>query len=88
MYRNDLYCPLKCDDQDPKQDTQEHLLCCKKLANVNVINSSQIYGTMEEQCEISKLFISLIKKREDLLEESETSQPTKGIILGPGSRQQ
>ena len=86
MYRNDQYCPLKCDEQNPKEDTQEHLLCCKIFVNDNVINGSQIYGSIEEQCDISKLYISLIKKIEDLLEEPETSLPTKGIILGPGSR--
>ena len=36
-----------CDDQNPQEDTQNHLITCKKLSNE--VNISQIYGTVDEQ---------------------------------------
>ena len=29
-------CPLKCDDNDPAEDTHEHILTCTKLSGSNV----------------------------------------------------
>ena len=54
MYKNSLNCTLKCDDLNPHEDTQEHLICCKKLTDNIDINITQMYGSIEDQLKLSK----------------------------------
>ena len=90
MYKNDLSCPLKCDDKNPNLDSQEHLLFCKALSDGgSTVHISQIYKSIQDQQNISNILFDLIKKRENLMELKNSLQllPTKGNILGPSSRQ-
>ena len=90
MYKSDLNCPLMCVNQNPQEDTQSHLITCKKLSNEKEININQIYGSVDEQLKVSKHCVKIMRKREKIMEETEEYQslPTMGIVHGPGSRQQ
>ena len=90
MYKNDLSCPLKCDDKNPKLDSQEHLLFCKTLSDGgNTVQITQIYKSIQDQQNIPNILFALIKKREKLMELKNSLQllRTEGNILGPSSWQ-
>ena len=65
MYKNILYCPLKCNQDNPDIDTQEHVLICTKL---RVSNTSKLvigdgFGWLKEQEEIGKVFAKAVRQR-------------------------
>ena len=47
-------CPLKCDDNDPAEDTHEHKLTCTKLSGRNVPLEFMHGSTVE------KIYITLL----------------------------
>ena len=74
MFEGDIACPLQCVD---KVDSQEHLLgCCRIISQLSTkqkedldnVNYEYIYGKIHEQLKITKVFQTLIKIRERLLE--------------------
>ena len=82
MYRDDKSCPLKCweTDTDPPEDTQEHLLVCKKLKDTashtiatDRIEYNHIYGSVQEQKAIVTIMKQLLHDRNGLLEKISTS---------------
>ena len=56
--KNDLSCPLKCNEISPQVDSQDHVLNCKKLSDGNNVNFTQIYDRIEDQQKILNLFYS------------------------------
>ena len=42
MFKNRLECPLQCENENPKLDSQEHLLLCTKLNPMNCQNTLSI----------------------------------------------
>ena len=73
-------CSLGC----PVLEDQEHwLMCGKTTFNSNTdIQYSQLYGTLEQQINIVKLFSLLEEERKELLERSTPSSPVAADI-GP-----
>ena len=89
MYRNSLYCPLNC-NENPIEDSQEHILKCLKLSEGSNLPESDIFSEeIASQGEIAQVFLKLMKKRETLLEppDSDTSLPGASI-LDPSSQHQ
>ena len=83
-YKQDLACPLKCEES---QDSQEHLLLCKPVlaalsdnqkSAAEELNYNKIYGNLEEQKEAVTIFLGLVNTREKLLE---ATKPTSGSSL-------
>ena len=68
-YTGDLNC-LMCNTE---LDSQEHLLMCKELKKHIDINHNikydHIYGSLQEQIEVTILYSSLLEVREQMLEE-------------------
>ena len=68
QYHGDLNCPL-CHSN---VDNQQHALDCsvlKKHIDINhTIKYEHIYGTLEEQIPVAKLYFSLLKERENILD--------------------
>ena len=74
MFKNRLECPLQCDDEIPKLDSQEHLLLCTKLNPMNCQNTLWIgdsVGKIEKQEKIAQLIFKNIIQRNKHLEEIE-----------------
>ena len=77
-------CSLGC----PALEDQEHwLMCGKTTFNINTdIQYCQLYGTLEQQINIVKLFSLLEEERKKLSERSTTSSPVAADIgLRPSS---
>ena len=78
-FKNRLECPLQCDNENPKLDSQEHLLICTKLNPMNCQNTLSIedsVGKIEKQEKIAKLIFKIIIQRKNLLEEMEKNIPS------------
>ena len=67
-----IHCPLKCDQDQPAEDTHEHLLSCNKLCGSNV-PLEFIYGSTVEQSMIAASILGLMRERTKKLEEKEQS---------------
>ena len=74
MFEDDIACPLQCVD---KVDSQEHLMrCCRIISQLSTklkedldnVKYKYIYGNIHEQLKITKVFQTLIRIRERLLE--------------------
>ena len=72
MYKTCLHCPLQCNTEEPQNDTQEHVLQCKKLKGSDM-DMIYIYTEGVQQGEVAKQFSELMKQRTTMLEEEETS---------------
>ena len=92
FFKKQLDCPLKCNNEEPSIDTQEHILSCKSLQsspNMEETNINYMYGTVIEQHQIAKIFCSLIKKRNKSLEAKVSSLPGASFPdLSPRQQQQ
>ena len=78
LYRDQIHCQLQCNLEQPCIDSQKHILVCNILKNPHNIektNINFIYGTVYQQHQISKLFCSLIKSREKILETNTSCLP-------------
>ena len=91
MYRDDKSCPLKCwgTDEDPLEDTQEHLLVCSKLKDISThtlatekIEYKHIYGTIDQQKAIVTVMKQLLHERNTLIKNISTS----GASLDPSTQ--
>ena len=74
MFKDNLDCPLKCDELNPSPDTQEHLLYCKILNQTHCeenILMDHMYGDLLQQSKLSQKFCTLMSQREQLLEPQE-----------------
>ena len=82
MYKNRLFCPLKCSQENPQIDTQEHLLMCTeiKIQNTNNVKIQDMFEDQEDQEKAGKLVLKILRERSRLIDELETSLP--GAILG------
>ena len=68
MYKLCLHCPLRCDSENPYDDTQEHVLRCSKLGGSN-IEMDCMHASVVDQCELARQFSRLMTERTTLLEE-------------------
>ena len=85
MFKNRLFCPLQCNQENPQIDTQEHLLTCTKIKiqNTNNLKIQDVFQEVDSQENIGKLLVEILQKRTRLISELETSLP--GAILDQGS---
>ena len=76
LYKNRVYCPLKCEKQNQTEDTQEHLLTCKKLNESNTYNVriSDAYACTAKQEAIAKVIFKVIRKRSIMLDQMEEKE--------------
>ena len=78
LYRDHIHCPLQCNLEQPCIDSQEHTLVGSILQNLHNIEKTNInfmHGTVYQQHQISKLFCSLLKSREKILETNTSCLP-------------
>ena len=68
LYENELECQT-CEDDESIED-ENHLLVCESLSNdeSKKANFRQVYGTVEDQLHIVKIFQNILRKRETILE--------------------
>ena len=84
-YKDNMNCNL-C---ETNIDNQEHCMNCPKLLhkikfNKEHIKYNHIYGSLEEQREVARLFLDLLKCREEFLQEKEQDQDTdQGLTMDP-----
>ena len=85
LFKNRLFCPLQCNQENPQIDTQEHLLTCTKIKiqNTNNLKIQDLFQEVDSQENIGKLLVEILQKRTRLINELETSLP--GAILDQGS---
>ena len=78
---------MKCNITNPQDDTLNHLLVCQKISAGSTLHLDNIYGDMVEQQQVSRVFVRLMKRMTQLLEEADAAglqlQPTEGAIPGP-----
>ena len=76
LYKNRLYCPLKCEEQNQIEDTQKHLLTCKKLnkSDIDNVRISDAYACIAKQEAIAKLISKVMRKRSTMLEQIEEKE--------------
>ena len=85
MYQGQVYCPLKC-SENQFSDTQEHLLVCTKVTSNFTTNSVTEKSTKVDYCDIYKdcekslkqiavLFTELIKVRQKLIDFPDNLDP-------------
>ena len=78
---------MKCNITNPQDDTLNHLLVCKKISAGSTSHLDNIYGDVVEQQQVARVFVRLMKRRMQLLEEADAAglqlQPTGGVIPGP-----
>ena len=81
MFKNRLFCPLQCNQENPQIDTQEHLLTCTniKTPNTNNLRIQNVFQELEDQEKIGKLVCKILQEKIRLIDEFETSLP--GAIL-------
>ena len=72
LYKGCKHCPLQCDEESPKDDTQEHLLLCSALGG-SIADSQFIHAEAVDQRFLAKEVSRLMWKRTQLLEASTTS---------------
>ena len=72
MHRMCQHCPLSCNNENPLQDTQEHVLDCRMLGGSNV-DIDFMHAGVEEQRLLSKEFCRLIQRRSTLVEAADNS---------------
>ena len=72
MYKTCTHCPLQCNIEEPQNDTQEHVLQCKKLKGSNM-DMDYIYTESVEQSEVARQFSELMNQRTTMLEEETIS---------------
>ena len=70
MFKQCLHCPLKCNSEQPHEDTQEHVLTCSKLRG-SAMDHVYVYSESMEQIEVAKQFTRLMRERIALLEEGD-----------------
>ena len=77
MYKNRLFCPLKCSEEDPNIDTQEHIWRCPniKIKNTNNVRIQDVFEEQEGQENVGKLVVKILKERSRQIDELETSLP-------------
>ena len=78
MYKYRLSCPLQCNKEAPKPDTQQNLLICPKLNTEfsKQLSIDQANGQPKEQDQIATLLSRLLRQRTRILEETQdTSLP-------------
>ena len=89
--KEDMSCPLFCDNIKP-QDDQPHILVCKKLLGqlsskdleaTTLSEYNHIYGSLEEQKSVVSTFRTLLKVRENLLEEGSTPASGSSLVTAP-----
>ena len=89
MFKGSLTCPLKCNITNPQDDTVNHILICQKISAGSTLNLDKIYDDVDEKHKIARIFVTLMKRRTQLLEEADAAglqlQPTGGVIPGPSS---
>ena len=75
MFHGRINCPLKCYQETPPVDTQEHLLTCTKIEilNTNGLRIKDVFGDLKDQENIGKLVLQILRDRKRILEEMETS---------------
>ena len=80
-------CPLKYNNTNPQDDTVNHILTCQKISAGSTLNLDKIYDDVDEQHKIARIFVTLMKRRTQLLEEADAAglqlQPTGGVNPGP-----
>ena len=76
------HCPMKCSEDTPVVDSQEHVLQCSALGGSDT-DMDFIHASPVEQSHLVKTFCKLMKRREQLLEGKETSRccSLPGVIL-------
>ena len=93
--KENMSCPLLCDQTKP-QDDQQHILVCKKLLEQLSSKDLQatthsvynyMYGSLEEQKSIVSTFRTLLKVREKLLEEGPTPASGSSLVTAPQASQ-
>ena len=86
MHKLCLHCPLKCDTENPQEDTQEHILVCSRLDGSNM-DLELIHASSVEQSELARQFCGLMNQRTTLLEEQSDSSSCcrPGANLDPSS---
>ena len=82
LFKNWVFCPLKCEQQNQIKDTQEHLLQCKKLntANIESVKIDDAYACIAKQEAIAKVISKVIRKRSRMIEDMD-----KNITRLPGA---
>ena len=65
-----IHCPLKCNENNPAEDTHEHLLSCTKLSGSSV-PLEFIHGSTVEQSLISASMAGLMRERTKILMEQD-----------------
>ena len=75
MHKLSISCPLKCSTEEAQvEDTQEHLITCKKLNGESETNISNMYSVnLLEQAQVAKIIGKQLRKREQILEDQEDS---------------
>ena len=89
MFKGRTNCPLKCNNEEPHEDTQEHLLTCKMNIHTGteLLNIEQAFYNIAKQEEIAQTICKIIRKRADLLDilEEDNIPPTTLPHVGGGN---
>ena len=72
MYKGCQHCPLKCNEESPELDTQEHILQCTVLGG-SIADSDFVYAGAVDQRLLGREVSRLMGKRAQLLEASTSS---------------
>ena len=87
QFEDDLSCPFKCFNES---DTQQHLLFCEGLIPslthsqkdaLKLVKYSDIFGDINEQANVVRIFTALLRIRKRLLDNQESAYP--GNNTGP-----
>ena len=94
-YGNVVSCPLVCwgDNEGQEEDTQKHLLSCRKLKSEAVCNElatgkivyEDIFSDVKKQKEVVHLFSKLIEARLKILKEKDKQPPGDDLDPSMGS---
>ena len=90
MYKGCQHCPIKCNEEAPNQDTQEHILTCEALGGSTADNNFMHAGVVDQRL-LGKEFSRLMLKRAQLLEGLPTSSDgccLPGALLDQRAAQQ
>ena len=90
MYKGCQHCPMKCDEEAPNQDTQEHILTCEALGGSTADINFMYAGSVDQRL-LGKEFLRLMLKRAQLLEGVPTSRECcrlPGALLDQSTSQQ
>ena len=63
MFKGRTNCPLKCNNEEPHEDTQEHLLTCKMNVHTgtDLLNIEQAFDNIAKQEEIAQAICKIIR---------------------------